>query len=119
MSFHNQRAIAEDNLKNAIQSLQKTISSVKTPYLDDFEFPTFDTIESAELGAKEIQAAIERLLDKRSQTKDSENDSVIRRFKGSAKKWFEKSYPFISLCLNIAKLGANVSSKVLILSDWT
>jgi hypothetical protein len=115
MSFHNQRARAEERLKSAIQSLQTTISQDKL--LNDFDFATFDNVESAELGAKEIEAAIQRVLDKRNQAKDSESTSVIRRLKATSKKWFQASYPFVSLCLSIAKLGSNVCPNIPILSD--
>jgi len=95
-------------LKSAIHLLRKTISKDKDPLLDDFDFAAFDDIESVELGAKEIEAAIERVLEKRSQAKESEGSSKLQKFKGTAKKWFQASYPFASLCLTIAKLGSNV-----------
>jgi hypothetical protein len=108
MPFHNRRARAEEKLKSAIQSLRKTISKDKDPLLDDFDFETFDNIESAELGAKEIEAAIERVLEKRSLAKELESSSRVQKLKGMAKKLFQASYPFASLCLTIAKLGSNV-----------
>jgi hypothetical protein len=107
MSVHNRRAKAEEKLKSVIQSLQKAVPKDKVPLLDDFDFAKFDNLESVEIGAKEIETAIEKVLEKRSQAMESES-SRSQRFKGTAKTWFQASYPFASLCLTIAKLGSNV-----------
>jgi len=107
MSFHDRRVRAEEKLKSAIQCIQNAVPKDKVPLLDDFDFAKFDNLESAEIGAKEIESAIENVLEKRGQAKESES-SKSQRFKGTAKRWFQASYPFASLCLTIAKLGSNV-----------
>ncbi len=104
-SSHRRRA--EGNFHAAALRLQSSLPKETCIRLGEITFPDFNGIDSVEAKAGELEGALERIIEARTELGKKE----ARRTKvgGLMISWFRASYPFANVFLTIAKPGPAVS----------
>jgi len=104
-SSHRRRA--EGNFHAAALRLQSSLPKETCTRLGEISFPDFNVINSVETKVGELEGALERLIEVR--TELGKKEGRRKKVEGLMISWFRASYPFANIFLTIAKEGAAVS----------
>ena len=108
MSSHSShRTRAERNFHAAALRLQSSLPKETCTQLGEIPFPDFNGINGVETKARELEGALERLIQAR--TELGKKEGRRRKVGGLMISWFRASYPFANIFLSIGKQGAAVS----------
>ena len=99
---------AEEQFNAACSRLKKSILKSSHGYLGQVNCPDLDRIEDVEVKAAELEKMIENVI--RLQREHNETKKVAQSAKATLRHCFRAMYPFTRVFLNVAKLGAAVTS---------
>ena len=85
-------ARAESDLRTAIHSLQTVLPKDARAAIEQTSFPQFENPKAVDKNAAELENAIDKLIELRSQQKLDPQGRI--RVKEYLRKWYRASYPF-------------------------
>ena len=104
-SSHRRRA--EGNFHAAALRLQSSLPKETCKRLGEISFPDFNILNGVEMKAGELESALEKLIEVR--TELGKKEGRRKKVAGVMTSWFRASYPFANIFLTIVKEGAAVS----------
>lgn len=104
-SPHKRRA--EANFNTAADRLQSSLPKETCTRLGEISFPDFKGISDPETKVGELESALERLIEARSEI--GKKEGRRKKISSVMVSWFRASYPFANIFLVVAKEGSAVS----------
>src|SRR5216117_1815815 len=85
--------------QSVLFNLHKALKNPASGRLGQIQFPEFSSDVSLEAGLYQLEEAFEKLII----GVVERPETFAQKIKATLKRWFETSYPFVKLFLNIAK----------------